>query len=82
MWLKHLTQGKTSVKKNCYNPVWNEQIVFTEMFPPLCQVFRIKQKEKLIPTYIFKFLLQRIKIQLRESDTVFAFPNKDNKYLN
>ena len=45
MWLKHLTQGKTSVKKNCYNPVWNEQIVFTEMFPPLCQVFRIKQKE-------------------------------------
>ena len=29
--------------------MWNEQIVFTEMFPPLCQ---------------------RIKIQLRESDTV------------
>merc|ERR1712018_1065589 len=41
--------GKTSVKKNSYKPVWNEQIVFTEMFPPLCQ---------------------RIKIQLRESDTV------------
>ena len=42
-------QGRTSVKKNSYNPVWNEQIVFTEMFPPLCQ---------------------RIKIQLKESDTV------------
>ena len=42
-------QGKTSIKKNSYKPVWNEQIVFTEMFPPLCQ---------------------RIKIQLRESDTV------------
>ena len=42
-------QGKTSVKKNSYAPVWNEQLVFTEMFPPLCQ---------------------RIKIQLRESDTV------------
>ncbi|XP_071746024.1 otoferlin isoform X2 [Lepeophtheirus salmonis] len=41
--------GRTSVKKNSYSPVWNEQIVFTEMFPPLCQ---------------------RIKIQLRESDTV------------
>ncbi|XP_023341787.1 otoferlin, partial [Eurytemora carolleeae] len=41
--------GRTSVKKNTYSPVWNEQIVFTEMFPPLCQ---------------------RIKIQLRESDTV------------
>ena len=37
------------MKKNSYKPVWNEQIVFTEMFPPLCQ---------------------RIKIQLRESDTV------------
>ena len=37
------------MKRNSYNPVWNEQIVFTEMFPPLCQ---------------------RIKIQLKESDTV------------
>ena len=44
-----MLQGKTSVKKNSYAPVWNEQLVFTEMFPPLCQ---------------------RIKIQLRESDTV------------
>ena len=42
-------QGRTSVKRNSYNPMWNEQIVFTEMFPPLCQ---------------------RIKIQLKESDTV------------
>ena len=41
--------GRTSVKRNSYNPIWNEQIVFTEMFPPLCQ---------------------RIKIQLKESDTV------------
>ncbi|XP_043482896.1 otoferlin-like isoform X2 [Leptopilina heterotoma] len=32
--------GKTSVKRHSYAPVWNEQIVFTEMFPPLCQ--RIK----------------------------------------
>merc|ERR1719350_2698740 len=41
--------GRTSVKRISYNPMWNEQIVFTEMFPPLCQ---------------------RIKIQLKESDTV------------
>ncbi|GAB6022296.1 hypothetical protein CHUAL_006419 [Chamberlinius hualienensis] len=41
--------GKTSVKKNSYAPVWNEQIVFTDMFPPLCQ---------------------RIKIQLRDNDSV------------
>jgi len=42
-------QGKTSVRKNSYEPVWNEQIVFTEMFPPLCR---------------------RIKIQLRDNDSV------------
>ena len=37
--------------------MWNEQIVFTEMFPPLCQ---------------------RIKIQLKESDTVSdAWSNLD-----
>ncbi|KAK7100137.1 hypothetical protein V1264_023132 [Littorina saxatilis] len=42
-------QGKTTVKKGAYEPIWNEQIVFTEMFPPLCR---------------------RIKIQLRDSDTV------------
>ena len=50
-----LFQGRTTVKKNSYNPVWNEQIVFTEMFPPLCQ---------------------RIKIQLKESDTVCNTFNK------
>ena len=44
-----ILQGRTSVKRNSYKPIWNEQIVFTEMFPPLCQ---------------------RIKIQLKESDTV------------
>ena len=42
-------QEKTSVKKGSYEPIWNEQVVFTEMFPPLCR---------------------RIKIQLRDSDSV------------
>jgi len=42
-------KGKTSVRKNSYEPVWNEQIIFTEMFPPLCR---------------------RIKIQLRDNDSV------------
>ena len=41
--------SKTSVKYNTSCPVWNEQIVITEMFPPLCQ---------------------RIKIQIRDSDSV------------
>ena len=38
-------QGRTSVKRNSYNPMWNEQIVFTEMFPPLCQRIKIQLKE-------------------------------------
>ncbi|XP_041358290.1 otoferlin-like [Gigantopelta aegis] len=42
-------EGKTSIKKGSYEPIWNEQIVFTEMFPPLCR---------------------RIKIQLRDNDSV------------
>ncbi|XP_026674829.1 otoferlin-like isoform X6 [Ceratina calcarata] len=34
--------GKTSVKRHSYAPIWNEQIVFTEMFPPLCQRIKIQ----------------------------------------
>nr|XP_012219690.1 PREDICTED: otoferlin-like isoform X2 [Linepithema humile] len=34
--------GKTSVKRHSYAPVWNEQIVFSEMFPPLCQRIKIQ----------------------------------------
>ena len=33
--------GKTSVKKNSYAPIWNEQLIFTEMFPPLCQRIKV-----------------------------------------
>ncbi|BFZ16669.1 hypothetical protein BsWGS_19709 [Bradybaena similaris] len=38
-------KGKTSVKKGCYEPVWNEQVVFTEMFPPLCRRIRIQLRD-------------------------------------
>ena len=37
------------MKKGAYEPIWNEAVVFTEMFPPLCR---------------------RIRIQLRDSDSV------------
>ena len=37
------------MRRNSSAPSWNEQLVFTEMFPPLCQ---------------------RIKVQLRHSDSV------------
>ncbi|XP_055712780.1 otoferlin-like isoform X2 [Phlebotomus papatasi] len=37
--------GKTSVKKNSYTPIWNEQLVFTEMFPPLCQRIKLQLRD-------------------------------------
>nr|CAI5859408.1 unnamed protein product [Callosobruchus analis] len=37
--------GKTSVKKHSYAPVWNEQLVFSEMFPPLCQRIKIQLRD-------------------------------------
>ncbi|XP_068680925.1 otoferlin-like isoform X8 [Montipora foliosa] len=42
-------KARTTVKKNTYEPMWNEQIVFSELFPPLCR---------------------RLKIQLKDSDSV------------
>ncbi|XP_076119323.1 fer-1-like protein 6 [Alosa pseudoharengus] len=34
--------GRTSTQKSTAEPVWNEQIVFKEMFPPLCQRLKIQ----------------------------------------
>ncbi|MCJ8732714.1 hypothetical protein PDJAM_G00214460 [Pangasius djambal] len=34
--------GRTSTQKNSADPVWNEQVVFKEMFPPLCQRLKIQ----------------------------------------
>lgn len=34
--------GRTSTQRSSADPVWNEQIVFTEMFPPLCQRIKIQ----------------------------------------
>jgi len=33
------------VKHGSYEPVWNEQIIFTEMFPPLCRRMKIQLRE-------------------------------------
>ena len=38
-------QGRTCVKKGAYEPVWNEQIVFTEMFPPLCRRIKVQLRD-------------------------------------
>ena len=37
-----VTQGRTSTQKSTADPVWNEQVVFKEMFPPLCQRLKIQ----------------------------------------
>ncbi|KAI1241351.1 hypothetical protein IHE44_0009834 [Lamprotornis superbus] len=39
------SQGKTSIQKSCYEPLWNEQIIFTEMFPPLCRRIKIQIRD-------------------------------------
>ncbi|XP_076803747.1 otoferlin-like isoform X4 [Clavelina lepadiformis] len=39
-------KGRTSVRKNCYEPCWNEQITFTELFPPLCKRIKIQIRDK------------------------------------
>ncbi|XP_062825265.1 otoferlin isoform X4 [Anolis carolinensis] len=38
-------KGKTSVQKSSYEPFWNEQIVFTEMFPPLCKRIKVQIRD-------------------------------------
>lgn len=38
-------QGKTSVQKSSYEPIWNEQIVFTELFPPLCKRMKVQIRD-------------------------------------
>ncbi|XP_030074743.1 fer-1-like protein 6 [Microcaecilia unicolor] len=34
--------GRTSTQKNSADPVWHEQIIFKEMFPPLCRRVKIQ----------------------------------------
>uniref|UniRef100_W5LBR1 Fer-1 like family member 6 n=1 Tax=Astyanax mexicanus TaxID=7994 RepID=W5LBR1_ASTMX len=34
--------GRTSTQKSTADPVWNEQVVFKEMFPPLCRRLKIQ----------------------------------------
>ncbi|XP_030626208.1 otoferlin isoform X1 [Chanos chanos] len=38
-------KGKTSVQKSSYEPIWNEQIIFTEMFPPLCRRMKVQIRD-------------------------------------
>nr|XP_005990971.1 PREDICTED: otoferlin [Latimeria chalumnae] len=38
-------KGKTSVQKSSYEPTWNEQVMFTEMFPPLCKRMKIQIRD-------------------------------------
>ncbi|XP_070843934.1 otoferlin isoform X6 [Chaetodon trifascialis] len=38
-------KGKTSVQKSSYEPIWNEQVVFTELFPPLCKRVKVQIRD-------------------------------------
>ncbi|KAK1333225.1 hypothetical protein QTO34_006765, partial [Cnephaeus nilssonii] len=38
-------KGKTSVQKNSYEPLWNEQVVFTDLFPPLCKRMKVQIRD-------------------------------------
>uniref|UniRef100_A0A672QRH7 Otoferlin n=1 Tax=Sinocyclocheilus grahami TaxID=75366 RepID=A0A672QRH7_SINGR len=38
-------KGKTSIQKSSYEPIWNEQIVFTEQFPPLCRRMKVQIRD-------------------------------------
>ncbi|XP_023779911.1 otoferlin isoform X2 [Cyanistes caeruleus] len=38
-------KGKTSIQKSSYEPLWNEQIIFTEMFPPLCKRIKVQIRD-------------------------------------
>ncbi|KAL2082435.1 hypothetical protein ACEWY4_022253 [Coilia grayii] len=38
-------KGKTSVQRSSYEPIWNEQVIFTEMFPPLCKRIKVQIRD-------------------------------------
>lgn len=38
-------QGKTSVQKSSYAPIWNEQVIFTGLFPPLCKRIKVQIRD-------------------------------------
>ncbi|XP_075315781.1 otoferlin isoform X5 [Odontesthes bonariensis] len=38
-------KGKTSVQKSSYEPIWNEQVIFTEPFPPLCKRIKVQIRD-------------------------------------
>ncbi|CAM9619692.1 unnamed protein product [Lampetra fluviatilis] len=38
-------KGKTSVQNNSYEPVWNEQVVLTDIFPPLCRRMKLQIRD-------------------------------------
>nr|XP_036865380.1 otoferlin isoform X2 [Manis javanica] len=38
-------KGKTSVQKSSYEPLWNEQVIFTDLFPPLCKRIKVQIRD-------------------------------------
>ncbi|XP_064410289.1 otoferlin-like [Latimeria chalumnae] len=55
-------KGRTSVKKNCAEPIWNEQIIFTELFPVLCRRMKIQIRDLENPVAIGTHFIDMTKI--------------------
>ncbi|XP_077968337.1 otoferlin-like isoform X2 [Styela clava] len=39
-------KGCTSVRKHSYEPSWNEEVIFTELFPPLSKRIKVQLRDK------------------------------------
>lgn len=65
-------QGKTTVKKNSYNPIWNEELIFTEMFPPLCQRIKVRFHDVLFKNHVMR-ILQSKRNNVRACNYVCCF---------
>jgi hypothetical protein len=44
--MRNCAQGKTTVKKN-KSPIWNEELVFYDSYPPLWQRMRVQLRNSL-----------------------------------
>ena len=46
LWCIDVLQDKTAVQQNQYSPEWYEEIIFSEMFPPMCTKLKVELKDK------------------------------------
>uniref|UniRef100_H3ANS4 C2 domain-containing protein n=1 Tax=Latimeria chalumnae TaxID=7897 RepID=H3ANS4_LATCH len=74
-------KGRTSVKKNCAEPIWNEQIIFTELFPVLCRRMKIQIRDLENPVAIGTHFIDMTKIS-HSGDKVSFLPTFGPAWIN